>query len=283
MPADRLFHKRLGHSVKVSALTDIEYRVWSQYQLSADDFGVMRESAVTLQADNDNLAARPAALILKALKRLVEIGLLRRFIHQVHSYVCQHDWQDFQRVTWPAKTFNPPAPPELLETFSETTQQLFSVHPGAKKVPPKNSESTSEVLHENSEGTSEKLSSSRAGAPAKRLTANTNGSPITANGSPIVAKRRLDAFFEYGRLYVPGRAHADLLAIRGNERELLAFYEEICETWTNGAHALDNPGTDMIRFWKAQSDLKWPPTIEAKPRANEPQWARDIKARQAQS
>ena len=53
-----MIHPRLGHSAKVAGLTDFEYRVWNQYLLSADDFGVMRATAVKLQADNDALAER---------------------------------------------------------------------------------------------------------------------------------------------------------------------------------------------------------------------------------
>jgi len=181
MPADRMFHKRLGHSQKVSALTDFEYRVWSQYQLSADDFGVMRKSAVQLQADNDNLAKRSATTIHRALKHLVEVGLLVRFDHQLQSYVCQRDWQDFQKVTYPSKTINPKPPADLIATFSEQTRELFELHPGARKLlTKKNSEKTSEELLENSGKTSETFSSPRACAPAKRLTAN--GSGLTAHG-----------------------------------------------------------------------------------------------------
>lgn len=178
MPADRLFHQKAGHSHKVSLLTDLEYRVWTQYLLSADDFGVMRATAVKLQADNDHLAHRPVKMILRCLEAIVKCGLVRAFDHQGAKFVYQHDWQDFQKVTWPAKTINPPIPDNLLADCSEATRLLFSVHPGAKKVPAKNSGSTSEVLSENSAITPEELSSTRAGAPAKRLTAT--GSGLTA-------------------------------------------------------------------------------------------------------
>ena len=95
-----------------------------------------------------------------------------------------------------------------------------------------------------------------------------------ARQQPLVSRRRLDAAFEYGRLYVPQRAHTDLSALHGNDGELFTFYEEICEDWTNGAHARTQPGADMIRFWKAQYDLRWPPAAGAKP-SRLPAWAQE--------
>ena len=70
MPADRLLHARLGHSAKVSSLTDLEYRVWTTYVLAADDFGVMRADAVAFQAAHDALSRRPAEEIARCIERL---------------------------------------------------------------------------------------------------------------------------------------------------------------------------------------------------------------------
>ncbi len=162
----------------MNQLTDLEYRVWTQYILSADDFGVMRATAVKLQADNDALAVRPPKVIQRCLDALVVCGLLSEFDHQNHRFVYQEDWQDFQKVTWPTKTINPPVPEGLLATCSSPTKVLFEAHPGGRKVPPKNSQSSSEVLKDNSESSSEQLSPTR-----EWLTAKANGKRLMANGS----------------------------------------------------------------------------------------------------
>ena len=140
MPQDRFLHPRLGHSEKVTRLTDFEYRVWTQYILSADDFGVMRASAVTLQADNDALAAKKAALVQRALEQLIHIGLLRAFMHQGRTYVYQPDWQDWQHVGYPRATIQPLPPEESLAKCSEKTQKHFARH--SVKVSEKISESS---------------------------------------------------------------------------------------------------------------------------------------------
>ena len=132
MPADRLLHARLGHSAKVASLTDLEYRVWTTFVLAADDFGVMRAGAVAFQAAHDALSTRPAAEIAKCIERLVEVALVAAFEHQRARYVYQWDWQDFQRVRFPARTLHPlPASAEV----SARTHHLWSVHPGGVRVP----------------------------------------------------------------------------------------------------------------------------------------------------
>jgi hypothetical protein len=129
MPVDRLFHPRAGHSAKVSGLHHLAFRVWWTYQLAADDYGVMQESAAVVQASNDALQKVATKVIDEILAELVRVGLLVRFEHQHNRYLCQLDWQDFQKVRWPRDTSQPLPPAEILGKCSPSTQQLFAQHP----------------------------------------------------------------------------------------------------------------------------------------------------------
>jgi hypothetical protein len=157
VPPDRFLHKKAGHSKKVSGLTHFEHRVWSQYILSADDFGVMRASAIALQADNDALAECASPDIQAAIERIVSVELVHLFEHQGMRYLYQLDWQDYQKVTWPARTIHPSPSGQQLERCTPATRFLFTIHPGGKKLPKRDdnggggggddySGSTSEVL-----------------------------------------------------------------------------------------------------------------------------------------
>lgn len=130
MPVDRFFHPRLGHSEKVNLLSDLEFRVWCQYILSANDYGVMRCSAMTIQADNDALGRRPRVVIERCLQALIDCALVMVFEHQGHRYICQHDWQDFQKVRYPRETHDPIPPSEIVEKCSEETRDVFRFHSG---------------------------------------------------------------------------------------------------------------------------------------------------------
>lgn len=170
MPADRLFHPRLGHSKKVSSLSHLGARVWTQYILSSDDFGVMVFSALRVQADNMALAKEPQDVVNLALSQIVSAGLVGAFEHQGVQYLFQRDWQDFQKVEYPRVTFLPKPPADLLKTCTPKTRGLFGNHPGGVgKRSPKVSQTSSEGFP-----------TTRARVRAKRLTAN--GKRQTAGG-----------------------------------------------------------------------------------------------------
>src|SRR5262245_60899715 len=103
LPDDRFLHRRAGHGQKTAQLSSDEFRVWVQYLLSADDFGVMRCSATTLRSDNAFLGMKPERMVARWLEAVVAVGLVLTFEHQGRRYVYQPDWQDYQKVRWPAK------------------------------------------------------------------------------------------------------------------------------------------------------------------------------------
>lgn len=179
MPADRLLHPRAGRSHKVNLLTDLEYRVWTQYLLSADDFGVMHATSHALQNDNLHLAHRPAKVVTRCLEALIKSGLVRRFEHQGQPYVFQHDWQKWQKVEYPRATINPCPSGADLDVCDPATRDLFEKHPGGQrkvtkaKDVPSDSERASRIHPEG-------IPPTRAGAPAERLTAN--GLRLPAHG-----------------------------------------------------------------------------------------------------
>lgn len=186
MPDDRLLHKRAGHSEKVTSLCDFDFRVWIQYQWSADDFGVMRLSAVNLQADNDALAQRSIKVVQRAFERVVESGLIHKFEHQGRIYVHQRDWQDFQKVEYPKPTVHPLPPADQIALCSERTQQLFSCHPGGKR-----SRTRSGPDGESSPNLSLPVSDLAGARSREEAMANGNGLRQEAKGLP----ERFDRFW----------------------------------------------------------------------------------------
>jgi hypothetical protein len=113
-------------SEKVGGLTDTESRVWLEgYMLCADDYGVLEYEPYAVQAGSRALGAKPARVVLRCLQRLVEIGLLTSFEVQGKPYLCQLDWQDWQRIRWPRETAKPLPPAPIISRCSAATQELF--------------------------------------------------------------------------------------------------------------------------------------------------------------
>jgi hypothetical protein len=252
MPDDRLIHKRMGRSQKVSGLNDLEFRVWMQYELSSDDFGVLRMAPISIQGDNAALEKRPARLIQRALEALVTVGLLLRFEHQGETYVCQHDWQNWQRVRYPRPTMHPIPPPSILAKCTPETRELFQRRPGNP------SEEPPESSGNNSEGSPSHARARMATANGSRLTATANGSArFRGNGlgSGVMAgalpREHLRHSF-CGRVCVPEFLHGEFRQKLGGEPDsadhrLRAFYELALSEIPN-----ETPiGDDPIKFWRA--------------------------------
>ena len=126
MPADRLTHPRIGRSRKVTALTDLEFRVWDTYRWVADDFGVMPKSAVTLRGENDALRDQHTdAEVAAAVQRLIDVDLIVEFDHQGAPFVCSLTWNEHQKITYPRQTHLPAPPPQLVDRMEVTERKFF--------------------------------------------------------------------------------------------------------------------------------------------------------------
>jgi len=83
---------------------------------------------------------------------------------------------------------------------------------------------------------------------------------------PIVRRRNPNAAFEGPKLYVPNATHSKFVGLRnhpGAERELLDWYEDVSNEWTNGVRRDESPGSNMLSFWDARFNEKWPPSPAA--------------------
>ena len=263
MPDDRLFHKRLGHSEKVCELTDFEDLVWRQFILSADDFGVMRFSAITVQADNDRMARKPLKTVQRALERVRDLGLIRTFQHQGRTYCYQHDWQNHQRVKHPRQTINPKPDDELLRNCSAATQALFVYWPGKRR----------ETFGEDCGNVSETLGHlARARA---RGTANTNGLRLKASGlesNQAVRKIAHDG----ARLKVWSWQHDDLGKRLGGKVEtfdLLGWYARLEAELARTGESFADPWKWLQGRLYVDADLPMPnlmgKTVKARPAAEQ--------------
>ena len=110
MPSFRLLHSNCRTGKKTKALTDLEYLVWQAYMLSADDFGVCPASNAKLQGDDPRLRTKSARHVAQAIERLLAVGLVEFFDDANERYLCQSDWQKWQRIKYPSDTTLPPVP-----------------------------------------------------------------------------------------------------------------------------------------------------------------------------
>jgi hypothetical protein len=265
MPDDRFLHKRGGHGRKLQSLPDFEYRVWTCYEMSADDFGVMRANAVTLQADHDRLAKHPAARVVRALESAVAVGLLMAFDHQGQRYVCQSDWQTFQKVEYPRPTSNPIPPPEILAECDEPTRQLFSLYPGGKRrkkgdASPTNPQSVSEDSPKVPGSFSHLAGARDARMATATATATAEGKGTGETQDDDRKTRGRDSHRRHaycgtppvGRFCLPVFLHQEFERALGDDRDgvdLLGWYREADERAAADGFAIR---TDELTWWRQQ-------------------------------
>jgi hypothetical protein len=271
MPIDRFLHPRAGRSVKVSMLTDLEYRVWTQYLLSSDDFGVMRKSALAIQNGNDHLANRKQTQIQRCLETLTRIGLLQKFEHQGRWYLFQHDWQKWQKVEYPRATNEPQPPPESLALCDEATAELFGKHPGGKTQKlSKRSPNVSQMVPESPPNDLEKSATTRAGAPAERLTAKANANGLGERRAPLIDQREHRNHAQCGRVCLHASLFGEFVRRRNHDqadREIRDWALGVETDWSIGTHQHHEPG-EPFAFWRARYDEQWP----AAPKAIKGRW-----------
>lgn len=121
----RLIHRNAASGDRSSSLSHLGFRVWVQYQLSADDYGICRAEASKLIGDNPALG-KSAAPIQREIENLIAIRLAGVFVDGRSRYLYQKDWQEWQRIDWPTQTSMPCIPLELFAELSPKTQKLFA-------------------------------------------------------------------------------------------------------------------------------------------------------------
>jgi hypothetical protein len=257
-------------SQKVSALSDFEHRVWTQYILSADDFGVMPASAFVLQADNAALATRPTRKVQAALETVISVGLVLVFTHQGTRYVWQKDWQDWQEIRWPRRTSRPL--PIVQGEATAATQKLFGEH--SKKLTQNFGETTEKLTSRaqarnpnpnpdpNPNSHSEDLVSESEEIPTGDPPVwNPNGRGMARQSALVGDHRRCspEASEACGRgLCVPaflvGQWRANLRQITEDEREIDAGIRQLVrEELARHAGVI---GDDPLKFWRAAWEAK---------------------------
>jgi hypothetical protein len=273
VPDDRLIHKAFGQSEKVNRLTDFERLVWLVYKVAADDFGVMRFSAITLQDGARFLEKRPAKQVMRALESVREVELVLTFQHQDRTYCFDPVWQTWQKITHPRQTKQPIAPADRCDL---NTQFLLTYHPSggklsswmhpslrtkktgsAQEVLPVQTGSAPSVDREDTRllvvgvdvgngGVGDRgRGDSPAGRPARSRGLMAGSSPIEhgeclAHGPvcfrPFIAKKYLPRF-------------------GGDQAAMVTWAREVCEAWNVKADAgIRPPEGDDFAFWAARYD-----------------------------
>jgi len=245
MADSRILHRSAGGSEKIARLSDLEFRVWTQYVLSADDFGIMAASAFVLQADNRGLRQRQTKQIQKALEAVIAAGLIIAFVHQGERYVWQPDWQDWQGIRYPRASVSPL--PSDLSVATPKTRELFGKHTASS---PQDFGEVSETLRSYAgAGMRETLTPTPTPTPAPTRTQVGESEKRADFGQSITGAHRTHGWCNQRGLCVPKVLYDELLQRVGVERqaELRAWMGTIIDGLGPTV-----PGETVWVFWRSR-------------------------------
>lgn len=249
----------------MSALSDLEFRVYMHYIVAANDLGVMPATAAKFQGDNSALSTRPARKVQAAIDQIVELGLLQVFTAEGQRYLWCLKWQDWQGLKWPRRSHYP-VPPDRGEA-SPATARLFRDY--------------GERLRNTSEDSEEIGSPSRARNPNPKTNPKTNPHPDAREDDEPrwVAPEKQAAPLIDGRLQrihgghvfcPPGRANLCVTThIHEQTRDALGSDEAAMALYVAAIQALgDQPCTDdALPFWRNARQRAIAPLSTAPPAA----------------
>lgn len=259
MATHRVIEKAAGTGERTCSLSPLEFRVWVQYLLSADDYGICPAEAIKLQADCPALQRESAKRVQAALERLVAVGLCGVFADGQRRYLYQSDWQEFQRIKHPTRTALPPPPAEVLEKCSAKTAELFLLNhpklPGELR-PHGNAHATA---------TATATANTPAAEPAPAMRVAAAGPPALEVGPgplrrppSLIPRRDLSAFLQGPIFSVPQKwADKVLAAANGHltEKQLTEFAQALFDRVE--AQRIDVAGLPNFLGWLDEELRAW--------------------------
>lgn len=269
MPANRMLHKRALAGDRTNALTHLEWRIWTVYEMAADDFGVMRCHEEAWITAHPCLGREKARAIRAAIEKVINSTLLGRFKSENGlTYVYQRDWQDWQSIEWPSITSLPRIPDEFLQHCSEPTQRLHQVWPGGAWCPPDPNKRRKRRADLPSTpvsdlGSTQPDSSGGVASSRERLTAHTetlSGSVSQKSDLGLIHQQRgaIPRYdpnvYRWGRVRVMVTQHAEFRQRLGGDdadARLEAFYDATEARWA--ASATVPPGSCFV-VWQREFD-----------------------------
>lgn len=258
MADSRILHRNMSGSARVSSLSHLEFRVWVEYVLWADDLGVMRASASVLKAHNTRLELEPLRRLEATMGQIESAHLVSVFVHQGQRFWWQHDWQDWQQIKYPRTSTNPLPPFPERAKASKKTEKLFRE---LEERLGKDSGNISEIIHSLAgAGARETLTLTPTLEPTQELTptqpiafANPHGRPTNLINGSEQRQHGQHAWCSWPSrdgLCVPAFLHREFIGKLGRgsaEMDLRGWYPSVVEGISGVA-----VGEDAIKFWRNQ-------------------------------